>query len=224
MSPDILGRSRFAALVEDLEWPTIVLGQVVVCGRPSWRRVLARATPPERLTALKALPLLQATAYGRRRFATWQGVNRLPALAAGRLEASLRERVAFYGDSALLPVVVAALALAPAPVRESALAEVAFVAVGVDSVAWTGAAAFGDRDGRRKLRVVVLGPNADVRIVLHELGHTWNAPVDDGHVAVTAGGEAAVLELARVEGWSDRVELLSAKSERLADACAQAWR
>ena len=107
-------------------------------------------------------------------------------------------------------------------------AGVAWLGVGTTSVAWTCSARLVDREDRGRRRLIVLGPKADSEIVRHELGHTWHSPQPkaDGTIngAVLCIGEIGLREHARATGWEHRFDEHVAREERLANACAYAWR
>ena len=114
-----------------------------------------------------------------------------------------RRPVYHYGDVAALEIVRAALALAPAPVRCAAFEDVAFLGVGRESVAWTGSSLRVDRHGRTLPREVVIGPDATLKTILHELAHVWFAsPRSDSPMpAISAQDEATLIAMATREGW-----------------------
>jgi hypothetical protein len=204
----------------DLGWPA------------GWRAALAGVLPPTPVERLRLLAgahrrVLVASVGGRARLRRWLDEQRGTApvqLPRWLLEEWIADRVSFYGDPSLLPVVVAALCLVPKPVRDAVVAETAFLAVGVDSAAWTGSANLADREGVRKARVVALGPSVDVRVVLHEVAHCWHSALPDEHSSlITTRGEAGLWALASREDWHPRMDTHIAKDERLADACAFCW-
>jgi hypothetical protein len=222
-----MDRRTFRALVADLHFPPIEFAGRLVRGPVAWGAVLAIATPGERRQLLARLQrrLLVATVHGRRRLRAWLSESRPlpPSLRPAELRSWLRERVSFYGDTPLLDVVVAALEVAPEPVREAAIAEVAFLGVGVESRAWIISSMFVDYEDRRKSQVVVLGPTVGVRTVLHELGHAWHArqckPGSAATPAITALAERAL----RLEPGCAALSALELVEERRAEACALAW-
>jgi hypothetical protein len=138
------------------------------------------------------------------------------------------ERVSYYGDPALLPVVGRALARLPRPVRGAVLDECTFLSVGHQTRAWTGSSHLLDRDGARRPQLVVLSgalPHvADLeRIVLHEAAHCWLSAPHEHSQLISARGEQGLYALATREGWLPRVEAHVARDERLADALEQIW-
>ena len=184
-----------------------------------------RLTSHERRDLLLTLAptLLRATELGRKKLARFRAES--PPVPQTREE--IRESVLFYGDRSLLATVAEALALAPAPVRASVIDQVAFLAVGVDSRAWTSSLRFVTADGRQRHRVIVLGPDAGVRTVLHECGHIWHgAPLEDEailNVAITAQGEEGFAAFMAERGDRAAMEAHMGLHERLADACAFVW-
>jgi hypothetical protein len=128
-----------------------------------------------------------------------------------------------YGDLSFLPRVVSAVRVLPEAVRWMVVTNTAFLTVGHDSVAWTSSGVLVDRDGRLRDRLIVLGPDAGIDIVVHELAHVWHAPFEGYHQAICAQGEAGLRALARAQGWAHRIDAHEARSERLADGCATAW-
>jgi hypothetical protein len=226
-------RDLLARLAEDCRWPAVTIGRLVVWGEAGWRDAVARATPPERgqLVAQLGRQLLVASAGGRARLRRWLDDRPPPApsMPTCLLPQWLRERVLFYGDGCMLGAVIEALILVPAPVRAAVLTEVAFLAVGAETRAWTGSAALVRPDGRRPTRLVMLS-GADrhapdlVRTVLHECGHAWSAPLPrEGEALATVHGEGCLLALARRDGWADRADGIIDAGERLAEGLALAW-
>jgi hypothetical protein len=222
---DVDSSSGFLSVIEDLGCPTANFCGFTFSGREAWRDVAPRLTPGERRKVLAILRhrLLLATASGRARLRRWldAGQRQIPL---SRPE--LRKRVAstVYGDECFVPLIEAALRCVPAFVLATVLREVAFLTVGLNSRAWTGSSSFVDRLGRRRTRVILLGPGADLRTVLHEIGHVWHASPDQEHVSlISALGNAGLIGLARQEGWMARVTDHRLLHERLAEAHAVVW-
>ena len=106
--------------------------------------------------------------------------------------------------------------------RVEALEEVAFLAVGAGSLAWTASSAVVDRRGRRPPQVIVLGPATTVAVTLHELAHAWHAGWARAHApALTARGERGLVAYAERVGWRPREHI--DRGERFATACALVW-
>jgi hypothetical protein len=228
MKVDLGGWQDCSLFALEIGFPRVRLtdGQLLE-GRDAWLRWIADATRRERVEVLSLLGdhLLAASEPGRARLEEWRE-RRHPARALARedLRASIRERVACFGDMTGLPLVVNALERAPACVREHALDSHAFVAVGHDSRAWTSSTCFLNREGRLMTRVVALGPGCDERVVLHEVAHGWHSGGGaELGVAIGAVGDAGLRELASAEGWDERLQAWEAKEERLAEACAHGW-
>jgi hypothetical protein len=179
-------------------------------------------TPPERVRLLGALmPELLALDGGAQRLVDWAPRVRLDEPAA-HLRRRLREDLAVYGDGLMADVVIDTLAeIAPAAVREFAIAEVAFVLVGWESVAWT------SRLGLRGSQLVVIGgtrhADALARLVCHEIVHCWHArpTVLEDMPTLTAPREQAVLAVAQEGAWPalDQFPL----RERITDVTAASW-
>jgi hypothetical protein len=134
----------------------------------------------------------------------------------------------FFGDPALLTIVVRGLLSAPLCVIEHAIDETVWLGVGSQSRAWTSSARLIDREGRDRQRMVVLGPDTDETCVRHEMAHNWHAPLPgrDGTVspACCTVGEAGLREHARESGWIGMIDEYFSLHERLAEACGVAWR
>jgi hypothetical protein len=205
----------------------------VVRGRAAWTRAFLGcppATPRECAVLLRGLetPLLVSTPGGRERLRRWIAEQKtapssaLPCWLAAKW---IREKVSFYGDGSMLPAVVAARV--PAPVRDAALAEVAFLGVGAETCGWAGSSNLLDRDGERRPRLIVLSGHdlADVeRITLHEVAHAWLAALPhEGSMLATAQAEERVFALARREGWIDHAEAHVQRDERLAVGLEKIW-
>jgi hypothetical protein len=223
------------ALAGDCGFPAVSVGRAVVRGETGWARALhgcPPAIPRERAVLLRGLekPPLVSTPGGRARLRAWIAAQKtapstpLPSWLAATW---IREKVSFYGDASMLPGVVAALSRVPAPVRDAALAEVAFLAVGADTCGWMGSSTLLDRDGARRPRIIVLSGHdlADVeRITLHEIAHAWAAALPhEGSMLTTAQAEERVFALARREGWIARAEAHVQRDERLAVALEKIW-
>jgi hypothetical protein len=218
-------RDRFRALIRDLGFPPTTFQGLYIAGAGGWDRILAPggATPTERGRLLCSLAdvLLKATAEGQMRLESWCTAGRpgAPARESEWIERHLR----IYGELSFLPRVIAALSVLPEAVRWIVVTGTAFLTVGHESIAWTSSAVLVDQDGRLRDRVIVLGPDADVDIVVHEIAHVWHAPFQGAHQAICAQGEAGIRALARAQGWAHRIDTHEAQSERLADGCATAW-
>jgi hypothetical protein len=196
-----------------------------------WRADWAEASPwrRRRLIVQHRRRLLTATPEGRARLRRWLDEDvPWPPMPRHELEALVRYRLALFGDEGFLPDVIGGLMLLPDPLRTHALKAAAFVCVGRQSRAWTASARLEDRDGPRP-RMVVLGPDADVRTVIHECVHVWHTPgglthnPQDPAPAVTAAGAIAIRQLAREGGWLAGPTADYRRHERLAEAGAIAW-
>jgi hypothetical protein len=225
---DPLDRRTFEALIADLNYPAARLGSLELGGVESWHEAWTRPLfqRPERALVLRQLGdvLLMATPGGLERLQRWRDEETpLPPMAAAERQEWIDWRLSFYGDRSLLPVVLGGLETCPEPVQDTCLREVAWLAVGQESRAWTSSSRFVDRMGREKVRAVLMGPAADERTVRHESAHCWHAPAQSVLPAICAQGEAGVRQLARAEGWYPRLEEHEARAERLADACAWLW-
>jgi hypothetical protein len=189
-------------------------------------------TPPERLALLVRAwrQVLVASNGGRARLRAWLDSARRPTETPAALRARIADEMLLFGDKELLPVAVEAFARAPAPVRDMLLGQVAVLAVGVSTNAWTAPSRMVDRDGRPRDRMIVIhGRDRSfpelLRTFLHELGHCWHAPIphEDLAVCITAQGLVGLKTWAADSGLSDQVAAIEAQSERLADACAFVW-
>lgn len=216
-----LTRDLLTAAAEVCGWPRVELGSFAV-GAGGWRDAVTRATPGERLGLLQALGpfLLCSTEGGAARLEAWHRRLDMPVEARqGREDEPL-----LFGDIEALPAIRAALALMPDAVRHSVLMEVAFLAVGRSSKAWTGSASLADRDGVARPRLVVVGPKADMGTLLHESAHVFlSAPPGPETFHITAQGEASLFALATAQGWRVRASGYVDRGEILADALAVLW-
>jgi hypothetical protein len=222
-------RSAFRALIErDLSFPPVTFRERVIAGAEAWAPIIDGATPLERRALIVALgdALSTATPEGRTRAEDWHRSG-TPRAGVGDEEAWIDERLQAYGDRSMVPRIVAALHLTPEPVRWAALMTVAFLSVGRDSIAWTSSALFVDQHDRIRARIIVLGPTADVDIILHEIAHVWHAPVlrelEEWRPALCTLGEIGIKALADLQGWRSRIADHEARHERLADGLAAAW-
>lgn len=213
-------RCAFAQLIEDLRYPPAKCGRLPIGSRDDWRRAFPRLSAVERRELLKApsvrFRLLTATTEGRMRLRAWlQHPIHLPVRPAERL-AWIWERARVFGDSAFVPIVADALTALPDCVVAAVVAEVAFVAVGCDSVAWFASAAL-DRP-----HLIALGPHADAHVVRHEVGHAWHGPLPSAERpgAITAVGEAGLQAHAVASGWAGRFDDAVSAAERVAEAVA----
>jgi hypothetical protein len=215
-------REFMRALAPDLGWPA------------GWRAVLD-AFPPATSRELLALlvrfrrQLLVCSEGGRARLRAWLDSPRHPTEPLKELRERIRDELLFYGDKELLPVAVEAFAHAPAPVRDVLLGEVAVLAVGASTNAWTASSRMVDREGRSPSRIIVIcGRNRTgdelLRTFRHEVGHCWHAGLPHEHtICLTALGEAGLEDFAAEHGLSDQWVALRSRDERLADACAFVW-
>lgn len=197
-------------------WPRRSFGLLDLADERVWRYSIMRATPPERarLLALLADDLLAAAPGGRLRLAA----------RVADIVGEADPEPYLVGDVEALPVIRRALETVPPVVRAAIVAEVAFLATGRSSRAWTVAAAFRDATGRPKDRVVNLGPAAELFTVLHELAHVWRAgPPRPESCAVSVQGEEGLAAHAVDAGWSDRLAAWEREEETQADALALAW-
>lgn len=227
---DPLDRETFGAIVRDLEYPAARCGTIAIAaGEESWRELLPGMGRPERRAALASLhdALLCATPGSRARWeASRRQAGMVPLMTRAEHEAFISDRLVCLGDRSLVPIIIEGLRTCPEPVQDAALREAAWLAVGLDSVAWTVSSAFVDKEGRPRLRVVNLGPAADVRVVRHEAAHVWLHDVGaamEARPAVTAQGEIALLALAERDGWLAPLEAAYWCEERRCDALAQLW-
>lgn len=144
-------------------------------------------------------------------------------LTAAERREHAREYVLCYGDQGLWSVVLDALDRVPGVVLDHVIANVAFIMVGRDARAWTSSARLLDREGQGRDRVIVLGPDADVEVVLHEISHTLRACLDPHVSAIPCVGEIGLHEhLARV-GLQPWAADETAAEEARADADASRW-
>jgi hypothetical protein len=228
--PDILGNPfDFAALVEDVGYPTVVFGQLRIDRRAGWMRVLSRLTPGER-RALLRLPafrrhLVVATPNARARLRQWfHDETSLPPLSVAERRAWIQDRVNLFGDEDFSPIIVAALMGLPDYIVDSVIPEVAFIGVGRNSTGWFSSSAFIHPEGHRLPHTIVLGPTSDVLIALHEIGHAWHAPsATRDAVAITVQGHEGLYQIAAAQGWSHRVDAHQRREERLAWGFAYAF-
>jgi len=214
-------RSLLLKLGEDLAWPTVEIEGRTIAGADEWRWAAAMTTPPERLLWLEALsePLLNATPPSHARLEAWR---RSPVRTPGTAE-WIRENVLCFGDASARDHVVAALLIVPQCVREHVMGEAAFLSVGGDSDAWTGSSRFVDRDGKGRPRIIVLSSRASglVRLVLHEIAHSWSLPTPT--MLISVKGEEGLRTYAKQEGLTEQVNEKVARDERLAHALALLW-
>jgi hypothetical protein len=251
------GPAEFAAILAATGWPRITFGRRVVEGEAAWRSVtpspanrravLARlgrrellvATPEARgrlrawldaIAAQKALPREDGGGMAKNRpgpdapvTLTELGIDKKLSLSSE----AIRARLAFFGDSSFIPIIVAGLQRAPAPVLEAVLDEAVFLGVGRDCGAWTMANHFYGPDGKPRHRVVNLGPNTTQWLVLHESRHVFDSPrVAEGKQplpAISADGEAGLHRWAVAEGFHDQMERRTELLELLANSSATAW-
>jgi hypothetical protein len=226
-APIDVARDVLLAAAADVGWPLVDVDHAAIQGESTWRA--APFTPRQRVTALARLaPALLKLGEGQERLAEWQVLNGERQAPETRtvIRRTLRDRLAFFGDSSVLDVVSEALAIAPAPVRDFVRTEVAFVAVGWDTRAWTSGAVLRGPDGRRRARMVVLSgadrhPASLTHVTLHEVAHQWSDPV--AHWTKLTTGLENVSALAREEGWYEHARERNADVERQADTLALAW-
>lgn len=211
-----VSRSLLMSAAHAVGFPAITLGALSIEGETAWREAARRAVSAERVQLVAALlpALMVATEGGRERLAAWGG---------GEHRRDVEGDLCTYGDTLIAADVRAAVALLPAPVRQCALTEIAFLGVGRESKAWTLAATFCTERGARLPRVVVLGPEAGVFLVLHEIAHVWLARPSCEAVAITTAGEEGLVAHASVEGWAHRIHEEQETGDVLADALAFAW-
>jgi hypothetical protein len=235
MRRDILGRARFRELIRVLGFPPVSVGAAVIQTRAAWERTMPRLSRPERAAVAAALyeDLLCWNENGRERLARWR--DDAASLAVGELPADqvsdwVQQAVCFHGDVEILrDLVVPTLAKLPEMVRELAVSgEVAFLATGRSSRAWTSGAGFTTREGIRPARVVVLSGLADAFSLRHELAHIWFAaplvhPDAELPIPVDAQAGARLEALATTEGWA-RAQVARVRDEELAaDGLAYLW-
>jgi hypothetical protein len=186
-------------------------------------------SPQERREILLGLgdTLLTSTPQGRARLERWALRGERPRFDRDELREFVRGRALCFGDAFALPIVVEALCLAPEPVREAAISEVAFLSVGIESTAWTGSGFFAAGEGQRPHRVIVLGPAADVRCALHEVAHVFlSAPLERSctdHPGISVQGEQGFMAFLSERGERGQLEGFLAYHERLADAASELW-
>jgi hypothetical protein len=220
-TPDAIGdRRTFAALVARLNFPDVTFGRVPLATREAWEEILPRLAPVERRRLLAAAPtqhaLLVATPGGQERLAAWQDDgSTLPPMADAEL--------AYYGDDEHLPIVLRALARAPACVRAYVIHDVAILGTGISTRGWTSRATFVDRKGRGRRRLINLSANTDERLVLHEAAHTWHSTTAPDKPTPTAEDEREFVEFATRAGLAGHLEDWRADDELLAESCALAW-
>ena len=197
-------------------WPPLsVPGVGTLLDDGAWQFAIDGSTPGDRVNMIVAL-----------------GPHLLSASDGGRLRvASQRERASeadvdplVVGDLEAVPVVKAALALVPTAVMYALIRDVAFLAGGLSSRAWTSPARFIDAAGRQKYLVINLPYPWDVPLLLHELAHAWcYGPDHELSQAIGAEGEAAFRALAAADGWAPSLEKAVNSAETLADALALSW-
>ena len=136
----------------------------------------------------------------------------------------------YYGDGAMLELVVAALVRLPTPVRYAVLCEAAIFGVGRSCAGWIGRALLLDRHAEGPSRLVVVsGAGTDdqlQRIVHHETAHLWLEPMPPASVcgtALTVTGELALYRMAAEQGWLEKVTGTIDRGELLAEALATVW-
>ena len=199
----------------------MVMRQIGVAADPAW----ARGGQPEwrALYVKHRRRFLTATPPARSRLRAWldAGVKALPPLPLFEREASVRRRLTLFGDLVFVPIVVRGLLLLPECVRQHVLAHVVFVCVGKTSQAWTSSSRLDDVDGQ-KPRMIVLGPDVDEALVVHECFHTWHAPLTSV-AAISALGELGFYQQASREGWRDRIDDEERRQENIAHGAAIAW-
>jgi hypothetical protein len=222
--------SELLALGRDLQWPAITLGPVPIGGDESWRRAILRTTPGERAALLTELEpaLLSSTDIGKLRFERWRAAPSTP-MSRERVEEAILDKVLVFGDDALLRPIVRGLATVPPFVREAAVVEICWVAVGRTVAGWTTNGQFADRDGMRPYTIVISGAYADEdveSIVVHELGHYVHlAPPDPGKCMNSVCGLQRVHALLARTGSPAPalVQLEEAREERRARALEWIW-
>lgn len=206
------------ALAGDCGCPAVRVGRTWVRGERGWQRALFGDRPAvhrERAAMFRQLerPLLACTDGGRQRLRRWLDRERTAPTTdapAWLLAQWCCERVSYYGDPSLLPVIGRALAKLPRPVRAAAVEEITFLGVGCETRGWTGSSHLLDRDGVQRPRLVVLSgapPHvADLeRIVLHEIGHVWlSAPSHEPSQLISAAARRGFMRSPRARGGSPR--------------------
>jgi hypothetical protein len=240
MTPDVLDVEPFLALGALLDYPRVRFGRLTLGGECEWRAA-AESTPPltrqERFHALhQLLPrLLEATAGGRIRMAAWRAVEALtpapprPLTTAAREE--LANRILYYGDAGLLPVVVEAFSRLPDAVRAVLLGEVLVFGVGAQNRGWMGPARIMAQPGTEPATSLVqisdCGTFGDtLHVMAHELGHAWCAPPHTEFTRLPrCVDEGRVLAMARSERWPALAEHERRvdHDELLAEALAWVW-
>lgn len=226
---------RLTAAAEGCGWPRVELGTLVVAGESAWRSIIQRAhAAGDRRILLAALVgvsrrLLVASEGGRARLRAWLDGARRATESPAALRERIRDELLFYGDKELLPVAVEGFARAPAPVRDVLLGQVAVLAVGATTNAWTAPSRMVDRDDRPRARIIVIHGHERtfpelLQTFEHELGHNWHVALPADHdMNITALGLVGLADYAAENGLSDHMEAQKALSERLADACAIVW-
>jgi hypothetical protein len=110
-------------------WPSLTICGIALNGEPDWRRLVAMMVPRERSAVLRRLgrySLLVCSAAGRAHLRAW--------LDAGAPPPAWPPRV--YGDIEAVPLIHAACATLPAPVRHRVVETTSFDACGFSSRAW----------------------------------------------------------------------------------------
>src|SRR5262245_23755619 len=113
-------------------WPRITAYGRRLDGESDWRRIVARMLPRERHAVLRQLGrywLMVCTAPGRAHLRQWLDQGAPPPAWPPRV----------YGDIEAVPLIRAACATLPKPVRHRVLELVSFDAVGFSSRAWIAA-------------------------------------------------------------------------------------
>lgn len=208
-------RELLLGLGRELTWPAVQLGAFTIApGDPkAWGGAVMRSTPADRVAWLLQLhaELLSSTEGAVCRLASApEDFADVEPLVLGDLEA--------------LPIVTAAVALLPPQVRSHVVRETAFACVGYSSVAWSASAQLVGVGGTRKTGMIMLGPEADVPSVLHEIAHRWTSPIPtEVSQCISVAGELGLRRLAEAEGWDDQFENHFDRAELVADALALCW-
>jgi hypothetical protein len=174
------------AVAHDCQFPPVTLAdRTIVRGEADWRQTLFGRFPPltphERRRLLRAFrrALLVASDHGRRRLRQWLEQRRLsPPTQLPRwvLERWLEEKVHFQGDGAAWSGTIRTIAMLPAPVQATVVAECVIAVVGGDSSAWTARLPRGERGPTRL--VALSGPRDEqdmARLICHEASHVWHS-------------------------------------------------
>lgn len=194
--------------------PAVTLGTITLAAGDldAWDFAIGKATPGERATLLLRLhdELLAVSEAGRERL--WVRPDPYAEVDAEPF---------VLGDAAILPIVKAALALAPDVVRWAVQRSTAFLAVSAKG-GFTSSANFIDAFDNSKTRIVCLGTGCSVFTALHEIAHVWCLHQT---VAVTVQGEAGITEVMErdVNAGAKRMRKHHRFHETLADALATCW-